>query len=168
MANMRTPKRKLGKYAHLKPDALITEAKYNELKRKLEAMKKKRPLVAAEVKRLAEMGDFSENAEYQIAKGRLRGLNQRILDTEDHLRRANIIKRPDNTDIVRPGHRVSVKINGKQKEYLILGSSETNPLKNIISRNSPIGSAVMGRKAGDKVKIRLKNKEIECEIIKIS
>ncbi len=164
---MQTPKRKQGKYAHLKPDTNITEAKYNELKQGLERMKKKRPLAAAEVKRLAEMGDFSENAEYQIAKGRLRGLNQRILDTEDHLKRANIIKTPDNTDTVQLGHRVVVEINGKQKEYLILGSSETNPLENIISHNSPIGSALMGRGAGDKVKVRLKNKEVEYRIIKI-
>ncbi len=165
---MQTPKRKLGKYAHLKPDANITEAKYNELKRMLERMKKRQPRAAAEVKLLAEMGDFSENAEYQIAKGRLRGLNQRILDIEDHLKRANIIKTPDNADIVRLGHKVTVEINGKQKEYLILGSSETNPLKNIISNNSPIGSALMGRKAGDRVKVRLKNKEVEYKIIKIS
>ena len=157
----------MGKYAHLKPDANITEAKYNELKQKLERMKKKRPRAAAEVKELAKMGDFSENAAYQIAKGRLRGLNQRILDTEDHLNHANIIKAPDNTDTVRLGHRVAVEVNGRQKEYLILGSSETNPLENIISHNSPLGSALMGRAAGDKVMVRPKDKEVEYKIIKI-
>lgn len=165
---MQTPKRKQGKYAHLKPDANITSVKYNELKRKLEKMRIKRPFMAAEVKRLAEMGDFSENAEYQIAKGRLRGLNQRILDTEDHLKRANIIKPPDNTGAVQLGHKVIVEVNEKQKTYLILGSSETNPLKNIISNNSPIGSALMGRKIGDKIKITLKNKEVEYRIIGIN
>ena len=57
---MRTPIRKPGKYTHLKPDPNLTEKKFNELKEKLERLKKfSRPNAAAEVRRLAEMGDFS-------------------------------------------------------------------------------------------------------------
>lgn len=164
---MRVPIRKPGKYTHLKPDPHLTEDKLSELKNKLARLKKSHPAAAAEVARLAEMGDFSENVAYQMAKGHLRGINQRILELEDYLNHAVIIKPLKNTETVQLGHRVTIETAGQQKSYLILGSSETDPGKGIISHNSPIGSALMGRKVGDKVKIQRANKEIECEIIKI-
>lgn len=174
---MRLPIRKPEKYTHLKPGAHITEAKFNELEEKLAKLNAVRPSLAAEVKRLAEMGDFSENAAYQIAKGRLRGINQKILDIEDHLRRAVIIKPNKNTETVQLGHKVTIEVAGKpphqawrgdkQKTYLILGSTETNPQMGIISNSSPIGSALMGRKIGDKVKIKIAGVEVEYKIIKI-
>jgi len=165
---MRTPIRKSGKYTHLKPDPHITEVKFSELKGKLERLIKfNRPRVAEEVKKLGEMGDFSENAAYSMAKGRLRGINQRIIELENHLQNAVIIKLIKNTETVQLGHRVTIENAGKQKSYLILGSAESNPLKGIISHNSPIGSALMGHKVGDKVKIQLINKRIEYRITKI-
>jgi len=83
---MRVPIRKPDKYLPVRPDPKMTRAKFDKLEADLERMKKIRPHLAAEVKRLAAMGDFSENAAYQIAKGSLRGLNQRMLDVENQLR----------------------------------------------------------------------------------
>lgn len=151
---MRVPIRKPGKYTHQKADPYITQEKYSELQNNLERMKGSRPRLASEVKRLAANGDFSENAEYQIAKGRLRGLNQRIIETEDHLKRAIIIQPSEIFDTVQLGSRVTVESNGKEKTYLILGSSEVNLDKNIISYNSPIGSALIGKRVGDEIIIR--------------
>jgi transcription elongation factor GreA len=164
---MQTPQRKLGKYAHLKLDPNLTEEKYNELQNKLARLKKNHPAVAAEVKRLAEMGDFSENAAYQIAKGRLRGINQKILDIEDHLKRAVIISRPKNTGIVELGHKVTVETDRQKKTYLILGSSETDPQEGVISHNSPLGSALIGCRVGDIIKMNLKNREVEYKLVLI-
>jgi transcription elongation factor GreA len=48
-----------------------------------------------------------------------------------------------------------------------LGSSETNPAQNIISHNSPIGSALMGHRVGEEVVVNLKNGKVDCKIIKI-
>ncbi len=164
---MRIPIRKPGKYTHLKPDQYITEEKYNELKNKLDRLKFNRPRLASEVKRLAEFGDFSENAEYQIAKGSLRGMNQKILEIEDHLRRAVIIKPVNNSGKIRLGCSATVEIDGRERTYLILGSAETNPGRGVISHNSPIGASLMGKKIGDKIKIKLADKMVECKIIKI-
>lgn len=165
---MQLPIRKPGKYTHLKADQHITEAKYNELKNKLDRLKFNRPRLADEVKRLAEFGDFSENAEYQIAKGRLRGLNQRILEIEDHLRRAVIITRPsENTGVVQLGSRVTVETSGQEKTYLILGPSETDPQAGVISHRSPLGAELIGKQAGDKVKIKLADKQVWYKIIRI-
>lgn len=165
---MRVPIRKSGKYTHLKVDPRITQKKFEELTNTLARLKKSRPRVAEEVKTLAQMGDFSENAAYQIAKGRLRGMNQRILDIGDLLRRAVIIEHQKNDGTVQLGHTVTVVTGGKQKNYQILGSSEADPLKGIISHNSPIGSALIGRRIGNSVKIQLGKKEVEYKIIKIA
>jgi transcription elongation factor GreA len=164
---MQTPIRKPGKYTHLKPDQYITKAKYNELKNKLDRLKFNRPCLAEEVKKYASDGDFSENAAYQIAKGKLRGINQKILEIEDHLKRAIIIKPIKNSGIVRLGSNVTVSAASREKTYLILGSSETNPASGIISSSSPIGSALMNKKLGNKIKIKLAGREIEYQIIKI-
>jgi transcription elongation factor GreA len=164
---MQIPWRKPGKYTHLKPDQHLTEAKYIELKDKLERLKFNRPRLAEEVKKYASDGDFSENAAYQIAKGKLRGTNQRILEIEDHLKRAVIIKPNKNSGVVQLGSNVTVETSGKQKTFLILGSSETNPGRGVISRNSPIGSALMGKKLGDQIKIKLADKIVEYKVIKI-
>jgi len=164
---MQVPYRKPGKYTHQKSDYHITEAKFNDLKNKLDRLKAKRPGAAGEVKRLAEFGDFSENAEYQIAKGRLRGLNQGILETENQLKRAVIIEPTKNIGVVQLGSSVTVETSGREKTYLILGSAETDPGRGIISARSPLGLGLIGGRAGDKVKIKLADREVEYKIIKI-
>ncbi|MFH1255044.1 MAG: GreA/GreB family elongation factor [bacterium] len=165
---MQTPIRKPGKYTHLKPDQYITESKYNELKNKLDRLKFNRPRAAEEVKKYASDGDFSENAAYQIAKGRLRGINRRISEIEDHLKNAIIIKPPEHAEKIQIGCSATIETHGREKTYLILGSSETDPQRGIISRNSPIGSALIGKKIGDRIKIKSDNREIEYKIIKIT
>ena len=164
---MRTLDRKSEKQSQLPSDPMITEVKFLELKEKLEYLKNKaRPQTAAEVARLAEMGDFSENYAYQAAKGRLRGINNNILKLEHQLNRAVIIK-PKNNDRLAVGHTVTVESNGKSKTYQILGSSETDPTRGIISQNSPIGSALLGKKVGEIVNVTLGNKQTEYKITSI-
>lgn len=163
---MRVPYRKPGKFSQMKSDPLMTKEKYAELEEKLEKLKHKRPQAAAEVKRLAELGDFSENVEYQLAKGRLRGINYAILTLESQLNQAEIIA-PASGDTVRVGNFVTVETEKGQKKYQILGSAEADPQKGIISRNSPIGEALLGHREGDVVKIKLADKEAEYKILKI-
>lgn len=165
---MRVPIRKPGKYTDLKPDPHITWEKFNELQAKLERLKKiSQPRLIAEVKRLASDGDFSENAAYQIAKGKLRGVNQGILETEELLKRAIIIEPQRNNGFVQLGNTVTVEVNGRQRTYQILGSSETNPDKGIISHNSPIGKNLIGKRVGDIVRIKINDKEVIYKIISI-
>jgi transcription elongation factor GreA len=165
---MQCPTRKPGKYTHEKKDPYITLPKYKELKAQLEKLTKiSRPRTIVEVKHHALDGDFSENAAYQIAKGRLRGINQRILDIESQLRNAVIIDSGKNSGLVSLGCNVTVRFSGREKTYLILGSAETDPTKGIISHNSPLGSVLIGRKAGEKITVKLAGKDIDYEIIKI-
>ena len=165
---MQIPYRKPGKYSHLVQDPHITEARAVEIEKKLERLKKVvRPKLSEEVAILAQGGDFSENAGYQSAKGKLRALNEKILNYEGELRRALIITPNKQTDTIQLGHTVTVLVGGKQKTYQILGSRETNPQKGIISQNSPLGEKLIGRSMNDVVKISAGGKEIEYKIIKI-
>lgn len=165
---MRVPKRKPGKYALQKIDHHITPEKYKRLKAELESLKKiKRPPAIKEVKRLASMGDFSENAAYQIAKGKLRSINNRILKVKDFLSRAEIIEPNPRSDSVSLGSTVTLELNGEKKKYQILGSAETNPSRGTISQNSPLGKALLGKKTGQQAEVQLPNKTTVYKIIKI-
>jgi len=165
---MQVPTRKPGKYTNLKPDFRITKDKFAEIKFRLEKLKNiSRPRASREVKELSTTGDYSENAGYQMAKGRLRGINQRILDMEEMIKNAVIISHEENCGSVELGHTVTVFVNGKEKKYKILGSSETDPERGVISYNSAVGKGLIGRRAGEVIKIQIGGKEVAYKIIKI-
>lgn len=165
---MRLPIRKGGKYTFIKPDPYLTSAKAEELKKRLERLEKvAQPRAIKEVSRLAEMGDFSENAAYQMAKGKLRGINQEIIELREYLNQAIIIK-PSQSGRVELGSRVEVDMDGQTKSFLILGSEETNPSEGIISHHSPLGAALLGRQVGDKINLKLANRWLKICIIKIN
>ena len=139
----------------------------DELQNNLEKLQKKIPNAMSEVSRLAEMGDFSENAAYQMAKGRLRSLHRRIKEFETQLKHSAIIENKKNTDSVHLGQRVTVEFNGNTKTFQILGQTETNPSAGIISRHSPLGSLLLNKKVGDIIEVQSTNKLIKYQIVSI-
>ena len=151
---MRLPYRKPGKYSEPKSDFHISKQKYDELCATLASLLRRRPAAALEVSRLAELGDFSENVEYQLAKRKLRGINTKILYIENDINRAVIIK-PRHNYLVEVGHTVTIIRDEKTFIYTILGSSESDPSKGVISQNSPIGAALLGRRINDEVVVSL-------------
>ena len=151
----------------MKTDTMMTKEKFAELEKEVKHLKDIQPKAAAEVSRLAELGDFSENAEYQLAKGRLRGINDAIFRLGNQLKHAVIIKPEPKTGAVQLGSTVAVSVGGQRKTYQILGSAEADPRQGIISQNSPLGAALMGRRAGEKFTIKLAGKEAEYMVVKI-
>lgn len=165
---MRVPHRKAGKYSYIKIDPRITTKKLSELKSNLKKLKKEiQPKLAAEVKRLSLDGDFSENAAYQMAKGHLRSVNNKILKIEKQIAVADVIKIDKNNNSVQVGSIVSLKSNNKSLQYTILGSLETNPSKGVISYSSPLGKKLMQKKVGDNIEVKLGDKTITYKITKI-
>ncbi len=165
---MQLPYRKPGKFSTPSSDPYLTQKKFDELTQKLERLKKiTQPHAAREVARLAEFGDFSENAEYQLAKGKLRSINSTILLLEHRLNQAEVIPKHRTAQTIRVGHTVTLTIDGVVKKYQILGSTETKPEGGIISHASPLGTALMGRSIGDKFTLHIANKDTLCEIIAI-
>lgn len=165
---MRIPIRKPGKYTHYKIDPYLTPAKLQACQDELHKLIKTiRPGLIEEVKRLSELGDFSENAEYQIAKGRLRGANERISTLEQAIKRAVVIDPKNNSGTVQIGSKVTVVMFGQEKVYQILGSTEADPAHGIISFTSPLGASLMGKSAGQTFEAMLGQREVKCQIIKI-
>ena len=164
---MRIPTRKPGKYTNMQRDPHMTKVKYDELSKELTRLKQARPEAIVELKRLAEMGDFSENAAYQLSKGHLRGINQRILELEDHLKLAQIIPTAGTSGRVQLGSTVTIEQEGKQQIFRILGPTETNPAKGIISHKSPLGEALMGKKVDELTHFNLGGREIEVRIVMV-
>jgi transcription elongation factor GreA len=163
---MRTPFRRSENFQRPKLDPHITEEKFLQLKNKLIFLKKDLRLrLMKEVATLAEMGDLSENAAYQIAKGKLRGINQSMLEIEHQIKKAVIIQPVMTSTGIQLGSHVTVKINGIKKTYTILGSSEVDPLNNIISHNSPLGVALIGKQVGDSFDFYVKNSMVKGEVI---
>lgn len=166
---MRVPIRKAGQYTFSKPDPYMTQDKFTELTKNLVKLKEHvQPSLAEEVKRLALMGDFSENAAYQMAKGSLRGINQKIEDIEKQLAIAIIIKPNTENKTVQIGNFVTLEINKQKQIYHILGSSETNPETGVISYQSPLGKALINKKINDIVEIQVADVTVKYKIIKIN
>ena len=165
---MRVPTRRYDKKPS-KLDPYITLEKKEKLEKELIKLKKiDRPIAIEEMQLAASDGDFSENAPYQAAKWKLRKINNSILKIENMLINAEIIKKTKKSNSIKLGSYVTLKFNNTTKQFQILGSSETNPSKGIISHQSPLGLALMSKQVGDTVKIKTNNKTINYEIIKIS
>ena len=165
---MQIPKRRSEQNSQIATDYHISQKRAQEFKKELERLIKIiRPRQSNEVAELAKLGDFSENAAYQIAKGKLRGTNHRIMVLEDMLNNTIIIPECATSSCVQIGSIVTVKINGREKVFQILGSQETNPTKGIISHSSPIGSALIGHKNGDEVEININEQLLKYKIINL-
>lgn len=149
-------------------DLHVTQAKFQRMQRDVaDLLHRQRAEAVAEVRRTGEMGDFSENAGYQIAKGTLRRINTRIEVLQDRIARAVII--PDGpSSTVRIGSVVTVHMNHRDQTYHILGSQESNPSRGAISRNSPIGKALLGARVGDIVDVSLADRTITVTILAIT
>lgn len=159
---MRLPNRKPGKYTFPIFDPHMTQDRFDAMQAKLERLIKfTRPQAIKETQTHGENGDFSENAEYQIAKGWLRGINKTIDELKYQLPRAIIIEKPTETTIIQIGHTVTLlTADHKEVTWKILGPNESDPNKGIISHVSPLGEALLGKARGDKVTIQLKDRPL--------
>lgn len=146
----------------------ITEEGLEQLKRKLARLKAALPGYIEETMRTAAYGDRSDNAEYKDAKATLRRTRYQIFDIGEQIKQAVIIKSGVNASgKIGLGSIVTVEINGKKKTFQILGSQETNPTEGRISYKSPLGAALLGHVAGDKVSIPTKSGLQEYIILEI-
>lgn len=149
-------------------DPYLTKEAIVKMQAELERLEKvDRKPAAEEVARTVAMGDLSENAAYQVAKGRLRGINSRILTLQERLKRAVTIKDGGADGLVHIGSTVTVKTTDKEVTYQILGSQESNPSKGYISRTSPLGSALLNHKVGETVQIQTPKGTAEYTITRV-
>ena len=112
-------------------------------------------------------GDISESGEYEDAKNEQAWVEGRIRTLEHMIQNAHIIK-GTNGDTVGLGSRVRVRdAEGEEYDWTIVGSAEANPRQSRISNESPVGQALLGHKAGDKVKVDAPAGTEEFAIVKV-
>ena len=128
----------------------ITEAGRQALIEEKKALVARRPEIAEKIALARSYGDLSENEDYSAARGEQKVVEGRILEIEDILLHAKIIKSA-NRGKVDMGSVVSLESSGRTNEYTLVGAVEANPLEGKISNESPIGKAIYGKKVGDEV-----------------
>ena len=136
---------------------MLTVEGLQKLEEELEYLKTiKRKEVAEKIKEARGFGDLSENAEYDEAKNEQNQVESRIIDLENMLKNAAVIDQ-DEVEIDKVGIGTRVKVYDvdfeEEIEYSIVGSTEADPDKNKISDESPVGKAILGKKAGDEVEV---------------
>lgn len=123
----------------------------------------KRKELANRIQDAKELGDLSENAEYQEAKNEQSFVEGRIAEIEETLKHIEIINHT-NSGIVQVGSTLTVTMLGKEQTYTIVGSNETNPAEGRISNASPLGQAFLGRKVGDVAMVKTPRGDVEATI----
>jgi transcription elongation factor GreA len=149
----------------------ITHEGLKKLEKELEELRTvRRSEVAERIKRAKEFGDLSENAEYDEAKKEQAFVEGRILTLEKMLAHAQIIEATElDSKIVNIGSKVKLLNMDNKKEviYTIVGSFEADPKQARISDDSPLGKALLGKKAKDFVRIKAPAGEFHYQILEI-
>lgn len=155
----------------MEKQTILTKEGLQNLEEELEYLKvTKRKEVSERIKKALAFGDLSENSEYDEAKNDQALVETRILEIENIIKTAKVVDDKDvNTNSIFVGCKVSVRDLDNQKdfEYKIVGSSEADPVQGRISSDSPIGSGLLGKRKGDKVKVHTPGGIRNFEILKI-
>ncbi len=140
-------------------EVILTKEGKEELEKRLEYLKiEKRAEITERIKTAREFGDLSENAEYDAAKNEQAMIEGEILEIETKLKYAVIIK---DSDVKKGTVSLGSKVDfidddlGELMTYEIVGTTEADVEQGRISNESPIGNALLGRKAGDTVKVQV-------------
>ncbi|MEI6222360.1 MAG: transcription elongation factor GreA [bacterium] len=128
----------------------------------------RRSEVAERIAQAKEYGDLSENSEYEAAKEEQAFVEGRISQVQQMIKNAAIINETAKHDNVDIGSKVKVNGPDGEETYTIVGSAEANPLEGKISNESPIGQALLGKKVGATVTIKIPVGSLEMKIVEIS
>jgi len=127
--------------------------KYKEELKELVEVKRQENLEA--LKEARAQGDLSENADYDAARNEQARIEGRIAEIENILKNARIIKAPQS-NLANIGKTVRIRYveSGKEKEFYLISSLETDPKNNRISIESPIGRALLDKQKGDVIDVK--------------
>ncbi len=149
-------------------DQIITHDGYDKLVKELEFLtKSKRREIADRIEKAKELGDLSENAEYQEAKEQQAFNEGRIAEIKSLLKNLTVVENDIGSDKVGMGSRIVVRAGQTEKNYTIVSFNEVDPMEGKISNESPLGKAFIGKKVGDRVVVTTPKGDIEFEIIDI-
>lgn len=150
----------------------VTEEGFQRLKEELEQLEAiERPALSKLIADARDKGDLSENAEYEAAKDAQGMLEMKIAKLKNTLARTRVVdKSKISTTTVQILNKVELKNknNNTSMEYTIVAESEANIKAKKISVNTPIARAILGKKVGEVVEVKVPSGVIPFEIVNIS
>lgn len=154
---------------------LLTKEGLEKLKEELNFLKEvKRKEVAERLREAISYGDLSENAEYEEAKNEQAFVEGRIIALEEKIKNAKIIEdqhKKGKGDVVVLGSTVVIQnlssSTKTEEEYTIVGSTEADPINHKISNVSPVGKTLLGKEAGEVVKVVTPGGTMQYKIVSV-
>lgn len=145
----------------------LTKTGLTELQKEFaELTEVKRPKLVERLANARSQGDLSENSDYQSAKEELEFLDGRIDELEEVIKNADVVSKTGGAG-VGLGTKVTVKINGKQTVFDIVGEWEADPANKKIAHDSPLGAALLGKKVGEMAEVEAPAGKLKYEILAI-
>jgi transcription elongation factor GreA len=132
----------------------ITAEGLQELQQQLDDLKQRRREVAEEMRDITSQSTDQgalEDSTLSLNQNQATEIDGQISLLERIIGMADIIEKPSDTSTVQPGSKVTVKLDGKESAYIIVGAVEADPLEGKISTDSPLGQSLLGKKVGDTV-----------------
>ena len=150
----------------------LTEAGLQKLKDELDHLRSvERPAISAAIAEARDKGDLSENAEYDAAKEAQGMLEMRIAKLEDTVANARVIDESRiDTNTIQILNRVKMKnmTTGKIVEYTLVSENEANLKEGKLAIGTPIAQALLGKKKGEEVDVKVPSGMLRLEILDIS
>ena len=147
----------------------VTEEGLKKMKAELEKLRSQdRPQTVKRMALARELGDLSENADYQDAREQLAFIEGRIEELEAILENAEVVMLQTGSNVAQIGTTITIETNGKSVTYEIVGANEGDPLTGKLSAESPVGRALVGHAQGDVVDVKTPNGVVKYKILKIA
>ncbi|RJR29081.1 transcription elongation factor GreA [Candidatus Microgenomates bacterium] len=147
----------------------VTGDGFKSLKSELEELvNTKRPQLVKRLERARQEGDLTENSDYTNAKEELEFLDGRIDELTHVVNNAEVVEDSSvSRDTVDVGTTVVLTSNGDRHEYKIVGEWEADPMKKLISHESPLGKQLVGKKVGEQVEVEAPAGKISYKVLEI-
>jgi transcription elongation factor GreA len=152
------------------PTSFLTHEGYEKLQEELELLRtQKRAEIAERLHEALEDGEIIDNAELESAKNEQAFVEGRIKELEMLLATARVIdEKALRAESVQVGSKVTIQEqDGEPEVYTIVGAAEANPVQGRISNESPLGKALINRKAGDKAQVDAPAGSFVVQVVKV-
>jgi transcription elongation GreA/GreB family factor len=148
------PKQKMKQQLKVDEPLYLTKGGVEKMKKRLEQIQTNElPQAREDVRRTGEFGDFSENAEYQEAKWRMRRLSSQATSIEEKLKIVILIEKGESDQVLMGSTVVLYSADGTRRTFEMVGPAETDPVRGRLSYKSPLGARLMGREVGETIEL---------------
>jgi transcription elongation factor GreA len=152
-------------------EVVLTSSGKKKIEDELERLRSvEMPALAVRIREARDLGDLSENFDYQDAKRQQGFIGGRIADLQAMLERAVIVENVEpGSGIIGMGSKVTVRDTDYDDEfsYTFVSSNEVDPINDKISIVNPVGAALMGKRVGESVVVTTPDGAMNLEILAI-